>query len=203
MSYIGEVVISETTKHLSVQTSIQEFVVWLGCLFYMGCYQGITDRRLWWSVEQVDMKKGAPFCLGPYMSRFHWEAINGALRYTNKIPPAYVDRFHEVRQMQDNFNTYYAEQYCPGWWNCLDESMSVWQNNFCPGFMCVPRKPHPFGNEYHSICDGDLNGAGGGNPIMWHAEIQEGKDQPAEFGAKKYDEKGKTVGLMCRILEPI
>jgi hypothetical protein len=105
--------------------------------------------------------------------------------------------------MQDNFNTYYAEQYCPGWWNCLDESMSVWQNNFCPGFMCVPRKPHPFGNEYHSICDGDLNGAGGGNPIMWHAEIQEGKDQPAEFGAKKYDEKGKTVGLMCRILEPI
>ena len=123
----------------------------------MGCYQGITDQRLWWSVEQVDMKKGVPFCLGPYMSRFCWEAINGALRYTNKIPPALL---HEVRQMQDGFNTHYAEQYCTGWWNCLDESMSVWQNTFCPGVLCVPRKPHPFGNEYHSICDGDLNGAG-------------------------------------------
>ena len=83
----------------------------------------------------------------------------------------------------------------------------VWMNQclhgFCPGFMCVPRKPHPFGNEYHSICDSDLNGAGGGNPIMWHAEIQEGMDRPAELGAKKYDEKGKTVGLMCWMVEPI
>ena len=24
----------------------------------------------------------------------------------------------------------------------------------CPGWMFVPRKPHPTGNEYHSICCG-------------------------------------------------
>jgi hypothetical protein len=25
--------------------------------------------------------------------------------------------------------------------------MLVWYNKFCPGFMCVPRKPHPFGTN--------------------------------------------------------
>ena len=37
----------------------------------------------------------------------------------------------------------------------IDESMNSWLNKFCPGFMCVPRKPHPLGKEYHSIADGD------------------------------------------------
>ena len=67
--------------------------------------------------------------------------------------------------------------------------------------MCVPRKPHPFGNEYHTICDGELDGHS--SPILWHAEIQEGKDRPLALGPKKFDEKGKTVGLMCRMVEPI
>jgi hypothetical protein len=33
--------------------------------------------------------------------------------------------------------------------------MNTWLNKYCPGFMVVPRKPHPYGNEYHSITDGD------------------------------------------------
>lgn len=33
-----------------------------------------------------------------------------------------------------------------------DESMIDWWNSFCQDWMCVPRKPHPFGNEYHKIC---------------------------------------------------
>ena len=102
--------------------------------------------------------------------------------------------------MQENFKTFYSEQYCPGCWNCLDK---VWQNDFCPGFMCVRRKPHPFGIEYHTICYGDLNDAGTGISIMWHAEIEEGKDRPPELGAKKYDENGKTFGLMCPMVKPI
>ena len=135
------------------------------------------------------------------MSRNCWEDICTALRYTLRPAPEFVDKFHPVRELQDAFNEYYKNEYCPGWWNCLDESMSVWYNKFCPGFMCVPRKPHPFGNEYHTICDGELDGPS--NPILWHAEIQEGKDRPVQLGPKKYDEKGKTVGLMCRMVEPI
>ena len=67
--------------------------------------------------------------------------------------------------------------------------------------MCVPRKPHPFGNEYHTICDGEFDL---GCSILWHAEIQEGKDRPVQLGPKKFNNAGgKTVGLMLRMHEPI
>ena len=38
--------------------------------------------------------------------------------------------------------------------------------------MVVPRKPHPFGNEYHTIADGD-----DGKPIMFRIKLVEGKDR--------------------------
>ena len=80
--------------------------------------------------------------------------------------------------------------------------MAIWLNKYCPGFMFVPRKPHPFGNEYHTICDGSLEGES--RPILWRAMIQEGKDRPPQLGNKKYDVTGKpTVGLVCRMVEPI
>jgi hypothetical protein len=78
--------------------------------------------------------------------------------------------------MINNFNRHYAENYNPLWLNCLNKSMSSWLSKFCPGFMCVPRKPpHLFGNgnEYHLIADGD-----NGKPIMWRVKIVEGKDRP-------------------------
>ena len=39
----------------------------------------------------------------------------------------------------------------------------------------LPCKPHPFGNEYHSIADGN-----GGKPIMWRIKIIKGKDHLKE-----------------------
>jgi hypothetical protein len=81
--------------------------------------------------------------------------------------------------------------------------MAFWLNKFCPGFMCVPWKPHEFGNEYHTICDG-LLGGGNGRPILWRTMIQEGKDCPKELGNKKYHvNKKPTVGLVCQMVEPI
>ncbi len=69
--------------------------------------------------------------------------------------------------------------YIPDLILCIDESMSVWLNQFCPGGMCVPRKLHPFGNEYHTICNGDLKI---GTPIMFQVELVEGKDRPPQLG---------------------
>ncbi len=59
--------------------------------------------------------------------------------------------------------------------------------------MCVPRKPHPFGNKYQTICNGDHTK---GAPIMFCAELLEGKDWPVELGPKEFEDHGKTVGLM-------
>jgi hypothetical protein len=50
----------------------------------------------------------------------------------------------------DAFNENMAENFMPSWINCIDESMSVWFSEYtCPGWMFVPQKPQPFGNEYH------------------------------------------------------
>jgi hypothetical protein len=80
-----------------------------------------------------------------------------------------------------------SKAFFPSWISVLDESMSVWTSNYtCPGWMVVPRKPHPFGNEYHTV-------ACGKSGILWQAELVEGKDRPHQLVQQEFDELGKTV----------
>ena len=122
--------------------------------------------------------------------------------------PAFLDRFHDVWQMIDAFNEHYECEYVPSWLNCLEESMNSFLEKFCPGFMCVPRKPHPFGNEYHSIDDGVTEKGLEEKPIMWRVKLQEGKDRlkkpdgiwalPSEFPGYS-----KTATLMLEMTKPV
>lgn len=66
----------------------------------------------------------------------------------------------------------------------------------CPGWMFVPRKPHPKGNEYHTL-------ACALSKIIFFHEIVEGKDRPPHLGLQKYEsaEVGKTAALMLRMTE--
>ena len=60
-----------------------------------------------------------------------------------------------------------------------------------------PRKPHPFGNEYHSICCG-LSG------IMYAVELREGKDAPAQREVDPEEKKiGKTACLLLRLTKAL
>ena len=68
--------------------------------------------------------------------------------------------------MINNFNEHYLDNYTPSWLSFLDELMNSFLYKFCPGFMSVPFKSHPLGNEYHSIADGDE-----GNPVMYRIKI--------------------------------
>jgi len=131
--------------------------------------------------------------LTKYMSRNRFNAILAALNYTNPTPPTFKDRFWEVRNLLTAWNNNMNENFIPGWICCLDESMSKWVNQFtCPGFMVVPRKPWPFGNEYHTI-------ACGVSGVMFGIELVEGKDRPPELPGKEFEEKGKTVSLLQRL----
>jgi hypothetical protein len=73
--------------------------------------------------------------------------------------------------------------------------MNSWLNKFCPGFMICPRKPWPFGNEYHSIVDSDENMQ---HLIMWRVGLVKGKDRPKlgngswAFPTEWENEGGKT-----------
>ena len=184
---------------------LQEFYVFLGCHFFMACFEGISDRRDWWSKQTINMFAGAPFRLSEYMSFNRFAVIAKSMTYTDKDSPNFLDRFHDVRQMIDAWNEHMLTEYCPSWMSCGDESMNSWMDATCPGFMCVPRKPHPFGNEYHSIADGD-----GGKPIMWKVKLQEGKDRPKKPDGtwafpSEFEEKGLSVTatLMCELTSPI
>lgn len=117
---------------------------------------------------------------------------------TDKLKPTQFDHFWEIRKLVDEWNNNMTNQFSPSWVVCLDESMSKWINKWaCPGFICIPRKPWPFGNEWHTI-------ACGKSGILFFVELVKGQDRPAWMGNKKYDEKGgPTVGLMLRMTEPI
>ena len=176
--FVHEVILPATNVHLFSRLTIQEFYKWLGCHFFMACFQGIDNRDEWWSQRPVSMFEGAPFRLNQYMTRNCFHEITCKIHFTDKKTPTvasdgFVDRFHEVREMLDAFNNHYGQNYVASWISCLDESMSSWLRKYCPGFMVVPRKPHPFGNEYHTIADGD-----GGKPIMFWIKLVEGKDRP-------------------------
>ena len=205
--YVRDVVIPMTNKTLTTNMTLKEFYVWLGCLFFMACYEGVPDRDLWWSTKNIDMFDGAPFRLNAYMTKKRFKEITASIQYTDQDAPLlFVDRFHEVRQMIYAFNQHYEQEYTPSWLNCVDESMNSWLNKFAPGFMTLPRKPHPFGNEYHSIADGD-----GGRFIMWRIKLVEGKDRPKLPNGKpafesqwerKYP-KAPTVATLLAMTEPI
>ena len=87
--------------------NLQDFYVWLGCHFFMAGFEGIKNKKMWWSEKPIDMFEGVPFRLSEYMSGRRFQNIGAAIRYTNIEFPAFLDRFHDVRQMIDAFNEHY------------------------------------------------------------------------------------------------
>ena len=197
--FILKVILPETNKCIQEDKhrpmTYGGFLRWLGLWFLMATITG-PDRTAFWSMGEVDCFVGAPMGLGHFMSKKRFEVILKALSFTSCQPPAFRDRFWEVWEMLDAWNTNMTEQFTPSWVSCLDESMSTWTNKYsCPGWMFVPRKPWPFGNEYHTVCC-SLSG------ILWQMELVEGKDSPCEI-VPKFHNEGRTVGLLLRVLEPL
>jgi hypothetical protein len=192
--YVNDTILHLVNKNIDSEKTVTygEFIRWLGCWFLMATIEG-PQRQEFWAVSDVQIFKGAPFRLTEFMSGKRFTTILKALEFTLVEPPNYNDKFHQIRDLVDAWNKNMANNFCPGWINCLDESMSVWSNPWtCPGFMFVPRKPHPFGNEWHTICC-RLSG------ILFAVELVEGKDAPPEKQRPEFDDLGKTVGLLLRL----
>ena len=57
--------------------------------------------------------------------------------------------------MVEAWNNNMQKIFTPGWVSCLDESISVWTNKWAyPGYIFIPKKPYPMGNEYYLVCLG-------------------------------------------------
>ncbi len=71
--------------------------------------------------------------------------------------------------------------------------MSICHNKWTfPGWIFCLKKPHPFGNEYHTACC-DKSG------IMFSIELVERKDHPWELGPQEFSKHGRTSGLLCML----
>ena len=161
----------------------------------MSCWVGIHNQRYWWSTAALSRHKGAHFQLNDYMSRNNFEHILSLLQHTDRASK-YEKCFHLMRQWEEAWNKNMGDKFSPSWVSLLDESMMEWLNKYCPGFMCVGRKPHPFGNELHKISCALTS-------ILFRSLIVEGTDRPKELGQKKYSKLGRTVGMVLRMCETL
>jgi Transposase IS4 len=192
--FVEDVILVKASQQTKLgPISYGEFLRFLGVFFLVGTIEG-PDRRQFFASEDVNVFTGAPFRVRAFMSRNRFEDILYSLEYTLRDPPTtYNDRFFYVRDLIDAWNKNMHDCFLPGWVSCLDESMMEWTSQFtCPGFMFVPRKPHPFGNEWHSICCG-ISG------IMYAVELVEGKDSPIGLTKEFHEMKQKTVALLLRL----
>ena len=198
LEYIKTILLPMTSAQLDGGSiKLSEFMRYIGMWLLMSS-QVKTAVREYFSSAPIDpYSNGALFRLNDIMSWNRFNAVTKSLKYTGNDPPSYKDKFHGVREMLQAFNDHMQSIFLAGWVSCLDESMSIWTTKWtCPGWMFVPRKPHPKGNEYHSICC-SLSG------IMYGIEIVEGKDRPRERGRDEYHEKGKTASLLLRLCKPL
>ena len=103
------------------------------------------------------------------MIRNRFEQIISSLQHTDQASE-YEDGFHLMRQWEELWNKNMVDEFSPSWVSVLDESMIKCLNKYCPGVMCVGRKPHPFGNERHTISCALTS-------ILFRALIVEGNDR--------------------------
>ena len=186
----------QTSRMLTKEVTYGEMLRFIGIWLRMASVgSGFTRSDYWTTAEFDEEDNPCPYNFRKYMSKKRFEQILSALTFTDVQKPAYVDKFWQVRQMVKQWNQNMANVFLAGWILCLDESMSIWYNRWtCPGWVFCPRKPHPFGNEWHTACCA-LTG------ILFVIELVEGKDRPADRGPPEYEsEFGKTAGLLLRML---
>ena len=100
VDYLKEILIPEMNKLLKHPMDLGEFIRWLGCWFYMGCWVVISKRMNCWSTGEPTMSESAPFRLNTYKSRTIFEVTLGYIRYTYQKYVEYYDgllHMHKIK----------------------------------------------------------------------------------------------------------
>ena len=172
-----------------------EFWAFFAIIQLMALYPGRTRDELW-SPSPSRWCPVPPF--RSVMSRSRFERIITALRIA--VRPTSAPPFADTRDAQllvDDFNRNMKDKFECGTRVCLDESMCTFDNADCPSFVHVERKPHPNGNEYHSMADVLT-------AIIFALELVVGAAYKAAEGYRRppYEaEFGLTGGLIIRLTE--
>ena len=103
---IKDIVLTKTNKaHPDLSLTWGELLRFLGLVLFMATV-GNYNRRKFWNSQPINVDHGAPYRFRHWMSGKRFEAIMKSLTFTSRDPPAYKDKFWEVRQMLEVWNTY-------------------------------------------------------------------------------------------------
>jgi hypothetical protein len=178
MAWFSAVLLPQTSAGVvdtgTTPVTFGELLQFLGICLLMSTCSGWNVDEFWNydTVPRDQEEDPCPYNFRTFMSKRCFQCIIRYLKFTNIQRLAFVDKFWSVRQMIKSWNDHMAGISLCAWVICLDESMSIWPNKWtCPGWVICPRKPHPFGNEYHTACCAL-------STIMFVIELVKGKDAP-------------------------
>ena len=127
------------------------------------------------------------YYLGAYMTYNKFDEITRAFTLPT-YEDAAGDPHFRVRRFVDSLNERWRKVFEPGSIVTADESMIPWTGRGMPGFMKVPRKPHPFGAELKTV-------ACAFTKVLFRMDIQEGGEEMK----KKPENKEYGAGTACLI----
>jgi hypothetical protein len=176
-------------------TDLGEMLTYIGLKYLMATVV-FSQRQFFSSAEYDEVTNPCPYRLSKHMPSRRIELLDQHIAFTDEDPPAYVDKFWEIRRMFHDWRENMKCHFIPSWVSVLDESMVPWTQKFtCPGWVFCPRKPHPQGNELHTICCGETG-------ILYDLEMVEGDDAPPQI-VPDFSGHSKTAGLLLRLTRSI
>ena len=81
----------------------------------MGFYERNWGLKYWWLKNNILIGISSPFHLNKYMSRVRFEEILTWIKYTDEVPPHYVDRLFHIRMLVEAWNYIMSTNFILGW----------------------------------------------------------------------------------------
>ena len=142
-----------------------------GMWFLMATVVGFSCQKFFSSHEYHETESSCPYHLSKFMTLKRLELVLEHLCLSAPNPPSYYNTFWEVTDMLIAWKKNMSIFFGLSWITCLDESMSTWNSRWtCPGWVLYSCKPHPFGNEYHTICCHCCNEQASYSTLNWPKE---------------------------------
>ena len=147
----------------------------IGCCLIILCYVDHYVRDLFMR-DTITPQKVSHIHLNPIKDERYLGDIIHVISYINHTILEYDEPFFQPRNMEEVRNRNMAESFDSSLFSVLDESIWEWLSCYtCLWWMFVPRKPHPFVREYHTVvCEL--------SKVIYHVEIIERKYRPRGMG---------------------
>ena len=108
---------AELKRENSLPLTLGELMRYIGMRLLMSTLQGWSMEEYWYydPVPRPQEEGPCPYNFKEYMHKRRFFAITKCLTFTDAIPPAYRDKFWQVRQMIRAWNENMANHFVVAW----------------------------------------------------------------------------------------